>query len=163
MAKRAYKTTRLKVLEGNRSRKKNLGQGEPQPRPVEPQCPADLDAEARRVWNEIAPRLERLGLLTENDGDMLAVLCQIRSRLAAIHGFIRDGNASLVQERVTIDGAGVEHIEIKASPYAVMEKQYYQIFRMYAREFGMSPLGRSGLVVDSGDSMPGAELLTPED
>ena len=37
--------------------------------------------------------------------------------------------------------------ENKQSPYVVMEKQYYQLFRMFAKEFGLTPVGRIGLVV----------------
>ena len=76
-----------------------------------------------------------------------------------INNFIKKQNASLVQEieRPSPDG-GVKY-ELKASPYVVMEKQYHQLFRLYAAEFGLTPRGRSGLSVgDNKDD--GDDLLT---
>jgi len=130
---------------------------EPKPRPLAPGCPDDIDDEAQGVWKRLAPKLERMGLLCETDGDAFANLCQIRARLIVIHKFIKEQNASLVQEieRPSPDG-GVKY-ELKASPYVVMEKQYYQLFRMYATEFGLTPRGRVGLSVgaqeDDGDDL----------
>jgi len=130
---------------------------EPKPRPVAPKCPTDIDGEAKRVWKRLAPKLEKMGLLCDTDGDAFANLCQIRSRLIAIHRFIKQKNVSLIQktERPTPDG-GVQY-ELKPSPFVIMEKQYYQLFRMYAAEFGLTPRGRVGLSVgtreDDGDDL----------
>jgi len=137
------------VLEGNPG-KRPLPEGEPKPSPIVPRCPGDIDKEAKRIWRQLAPKLERLGLLTEVDGHAFAILCQIRSRLVKIHKFNAQFD-SLVQEKVMVDGSGQEHSEAKASPYTVMEKQYYDLFRKYAGEFGLSPRGRVGLVVGSSD------------
>ena len=139
MSKKAQKPTQLRKLEGGRSnslkKPEDALKTEPKPNPKAPGIPPDIDNEAKEVWKKLAPKLERLGLLCETDGDAFAILCQIRSRLKAIHEFIKDKNASLVQqiERPSPDG-GVKY-EIKPSPYVVMEKQYYQLFRIYAKEF----------------------------
>ena len=112
-----------------------------------PECPTDIDPKAKKVWARLAPKLVRLGLLTENDGDMFAAVCQQRSRLEYIHRQLRKrNNKTLVQK----DGNGVE----KANAYVIMEKQYYQIFRMYATDFGMSPRGRNGLSVGGKEILP---------
>jgi len=158
MAKGTVKPTKLKLIEGNPG-KRPLPMDEPKPRPVAPKCPTDIDGEAKRVWKRLAPKLEKMGLLCDTDGDAFANLCQIRSRLIAIHKFIKGKNASLVQqtERPALDG-GVSY-EIKASPYVIMEKQYYQLFRMYACEFGLTPRGRVGLSVGTGED-DGDDLLS---
>ena len=149
MSRRAYKPTRLKVLEGT-PHKERLNPKEPQPKVVKVKCPKDLDREARKVWRRIEPKLRRLGLMTEVDDDALGILCQIRARLVEIHKFIKEENQSLVQAKVTVDGSGQEHIELKPSPYEMMGRQYYQLFRQYAKEFGLTPAGRVGLSVNTG-------------
>ena len=158
MGQKPTKPTKLKVLEGNRG-KRELPKNEPNPRPVAPKCPNDIDRDAKKVWRRLAPKLEKMGLLTETDGDMFATLCQMRSRLVAIHNFIKSQNQSLVQETQKPAPDGGIMTEYKPSPYVVMEKQYYQIFRMYAGEFGLSPRGRVGLSVGAGDSDDGEDLI----
>jgi P27 family predicted phage terminase small subunit len=147
MAKRAIKPTKLKVLEGNPG-KRPLPTNEPEPKIAMPDMPDDLDADAQKVWNTLGPKLLRIGLLTDADGDAFAILCQIRSRLTQIHRIMHptDGTQpALVQMKVTVDGSGQEHTELKPSPYTTMERLYYQLFRQYAAEFGLSPRGRVGL------------------
>ena len=145
------KPTKLKVIEGNRS-KRPLPKNEPKPRPDIPDIPKDIDTRAKKVWKELAPKLNKLGLLTETDGDMFAALCQQRSRLDYIHRQLKKrDNKTLIQE----DDKGIQ----KASPYVVMEKQYYTIFRLYAAEFGLTPRGRTGLAVGSDRADEGAELI----
>lgn len=152
------KPTHLKVITGNPG-KRSLPENEPKPHPTSPQCPGDIDTQAKKTWHRLAPKLERLGLLSEIDGDAFAHLCQIRSRLIAIHNFIKNKNKSLVQvtERPAPDGGVI--MEFKPSAYVVMEKQYYQLFRMYAAEFGLSPRGRAGLSVGTKED-DGEDLLS---
>jgi len=160
MAKRAYKPTKLKVLEGNRGRRP-LPEKEPVPSPVLPPCPDDLDDDAKSTWGRLAPIVCKLGLLTEPDGDNFAIVCQIRSRLRAIHQYIKKENPSLVQETQKADPDGGVRVEYKPSPYVVMEKQYYQLFRLAAAEFGLSPRSRVGLSVGKdSDSDEMADLLS---
>lgn len=162
MSKRPYKPTALRKIEGGRSNSlpKPDDVDEPKPTPKAPKCPTDLDKEAKKVWKQLAQKLERMGLLTEVDGAAFANLCQIRSRLIAIHKFIKDNNASLVQEiqKPAADGGVI--FEYKPSPYVVMEKQYYQLFRQYAGEFGLSPRGRVGLSVGTDKDGNDDDLLT---
>ena len=80
MSKRPYKPTKLKILEGRRGHRP-LPENEPMPRPITPEIPDDLDDNAKKVWQRVAPMVGRLGLLTEVDGEMFGGLCQIRSRL----------------------------------------------------------------------------------
>lgn len=163
MAKRPYKPTAVRNLEGMRShslpKPEEAEELEPKPESKVPECPKDIDDDAKRAWFRLAPKLVRLNLLTEIDGDSFAILCQIRSRLKAIHEFIKKDNASLVQEIQKPDPDGGTRTEYKPSPYAVMEKQYYQLFRMAASEFGLTPRSRVGLSVGSQKSKDKMESL----
>ncbi len=69
------KPTALRVLQGNPSHKKKTTAEEPKPRPLAPEPPVWLNKEAIAVWNDLAPKLEPLGLLTEVDLLDFANLC----------------------------------------------------------------------------------------
>lgn len=156
MSKAPHKPTKLKLLEGNRGKRK-LPENEPQPFPKAPKPHLDIDKIAKKTWKRLAKILEPLGLLTEADGDMFAALCQIRARLVVIHTFLKEENQSLVMEVQKPDPDGGIRFEYKQSPYVMMEKQYYELFRRFASEFGLSPRGRVGLAIgkdpDKGDDL----------
>ena len=122
------KPTTLKLIEGNPG-KRPLPENEPTPYPKAPECPDDIDSGAQDVWKRLGPKLERLGLLTETDGDLFSMLCQIRSRLVWIHQEIDKGD------------------EKKRSFLLKEERLYSALLRQYATEFGLSPRGRVGLTV----------------
>ena len=163
MSKRPSKSTKLRKLEGGRSHSledpDKLLEKEPKFKPILPEAPDDIDDEAVRVYGRLKKILEDADLATEADSDALVILSQIRSRIATIHRFIKEENQSLVQEteKGAQDGGTIK--EYKQSPYAIMEKQYYQLFRMYAKEFGLTPVGRVGLSVNRSDKKGDLEDL----
>lgn len=160
MGQRPSKATSLKVLEGNRG-KRPLPDSEPKPNPKAPKCPAWLDSTAKSTWKSLAPKLVRIGLLTEIDGPMFALMCQQYSRMVAIGKFINKENTSLIQEVQKPDPDGGIRYEYKQGPYPIMEKQYAPIFRMFAKEFGLTPVGRAGLAIKSDKTDDdGADLLS---
>ena len=59
-------------------------------------------------------------------------------------------NKSLYQEVIKPDPDGGVRRELKESHYSSMLRQYYGHFRMYAKEFGLTPVGRVGLKVNTG-------------
>ena len=87
------KPTKLKILAGNPGRRP-LPKDEPKPRgkAVMPQW---LNAEARVVWQELAPVTESLGLLTDHDAEQFGTLC---TELAAY----RKDPAGTMTSRITV-------------------------------------------------------------
>lgn len=79
MKGRKPKPTQLKIVQGT-FRPDRAPQNEPKPRPIAPDCPLDLSDAARTIWLEIAPSLEKLGLLTEVDGPAFGMLCEAQAR-----------------------------------------------------------------------------------
>ncbi len=67
------KPTALRILEGNPS-KRPLPVNEPKPMGIA-ERPAWLRPEGVAVWDELAPRLGRVGLLTPVDADQFGVFC----------------------------------------------------------------------------------------
>lgn len=147
--------TEIKKLEGNRG-KRPLNPDEPNPRKVfklEP--PKHLDDDSKEAWIEFEPILRRLGLLTEADVWLFENLCTARGRLMMIQRSINQLNETqdmngLVSIEVTMSGDGEEFVKTTQSALATMERQYFEIFRKYAVEFGLTPKGRVGLSVNNG-------------
>ena len=161
------KPTALKIIEGDRGRRKP--KDDVKPKPVAPDCPAELDRGAKAVWNFLAPKVERLGLMTEVDGDSFAGVCQTRSRLKLIWKELKGTNIDIASLNLNIKQSPRDELlinELKALKsdrvfWMKEERLYSTVFRMQAAEFGLSPRGRAGLSVGSaGDQDEGAELLT---
>lgn len=72
-----FKPTSLHLVEGTLRKPRN---NEPKPELVLLECPEFLHGYAREKWDYLAPRLYRLGLLTEFDGDALAAYCKAYHR-----------------------------------------------------------------------------------
>jgi len=150
------KPTALRLIDGNPS-KRPLPNNEPAPRGKIPSMPRGLDREAANTWRRLAPRLHRLGLLTEIDGDALAILCQIRSRTLEIGKQLNKSSVVLTVPVFNKDGDEIGEREVP-NPWAVAEHKYFQVYRAYANEFGTTPRGRTGLVVGT-DASKGDDLL----
>lgn len=79
MRGRKPKPTKLRVLQGNAGHRP-LPENEPQPhgKAVKPEWMADFP-KVSRVWDEVAPRIEAMGLLTDADSDAFARYCALTS------------------------------------------------------------------------------------
>lgn len=67
--------TKLHVLRGNPSKKKNLGENEPKPSAGSVDPPEWLRDEAKRAWFILAPEFSAQGILTASDVPSLAAFC----------------------------------------------------------------------------------------
>ena len=123
MSKRPRKSGKLKLFEGGRLPNKGAG---PLPTPKAPEPPMELSDIAKQVWREIAPKLERLGLLTEIDQDSFAILCALRGTTIELETAIRDMEPGPDKMR-----------------YARELRLNYGLFQKFAGLFGLSP--RAGL------------------
>ena len=130
------KPTELKVLHGTQraDRQKN----EPKPErvfPVKPPRHLKLPEYAKKFWKENAPRLDRLGLLTEADIDTFYTL-------AMLYNDMRDNEDAIKQDGATVpDGRG----GVKKHPSYSVLNAVRQQFRLLAAEFGCTPASRGKL------------------
>ncbi len=140
MRGRKPKPTNLKVMDGTRRDRVNDSEPKSDGRP---EMPTHLDAVARKEWNRIIPILERMRVLGEADGPMLAIYCQAHSDLVdAIKQLRKIGKVVK-----TPTGA------MKPNPYlhvaAVAKGEISKILI----EFGCSPSSRSRLRVSTGNEI----------
>jgi phage terminase small subunit len=70
--------TALKVARGNPGQRR-LNASEPRPQPASAEAPAGLSAGALSVWEELAPELARIGLLTLVDRRLLVTACRLQA------------------------------------------------------------------------------------
>lgn len=106
--------TALKKLAGNPG-KRALPKNEPEPAGLVAR-PDWLNVGARKVWEEYAPRLERLGLLTELDGDTLGQWCTLAAEFRASPEEMsanRIARMDALQQRFGMDPGSRTRIQVK--------------------------------------------------
>jgi phage terminase small subunit len=101
---RPAKPTALKIIQGNPG-KRPLNRHEPKPAP---RCarPKFLNGRAARIWDEYAPELERIGVLTAVDGHLFAAWCTLAAELEIQAG--RMSAPRIAQMRMLAAAFGLE-------------------------------------------------------
>jgi len=144
------KPTALKKLAGNPGRRP-LNEREPQYGLESTSAPRSrLNNDGKRLWRTLAPRLGRVGLLTEVDKATLEMLClhyqMVRQAVDAIeeYGLFAAGS----------QGQTVAH------PAVAILNANSAAFRRYATEFGLTPSSRTRLEIpERGEEETLAEAL----
>ena len=133
------KPTLLKILAGNPG-KRPLNADEPQPERTAPLCPEWLNDSAKTFWSDIAPKLTRLGVLTEIDGEALTALCLALADLK---------NA---QEQIKKVGYIVKTPSgyAQPNPFVGISNLALKQIRSLLQEFGMTPSARSRVLMQAG-------------
>lgn len=146
----APKPTKLRILGGNAG-KRPLPKNEPRPEAVPESAAADLapsylEGEARAEWVRVAPRLAKLGLLTELDETMLALYCQAVANWREAEARVRlvtaphRAGCPLGQDPES-HGHGFENALMQG--WVKRAKEERAAARQLAAEFGFSPASRS--------------------
>lgn len=139
MRGRKPEPTNLKLARGIAPRgRKN----EPKPVPIAPEPPDILDEDAKTKWRELAPKLEKLGVLTVNDGETFALLCQAWS-------LAQQARRDIEENGMVIDG--------KRNPQLLTWRENVALFTRLSALFGLNPSDRTRVGVirpdDSDDPM----------
>lgn len=138
--------TKLKVLTGNPGKQK-LNEGVPQPDPGVPEMPPCLDEYARAEWEDKAPGLAALGVLTPLDSATLTAYCMSWSLfLHACDAISRlvdaaggEHEAGMVEQ--TKNGNTIQNVLI-----GIRNKAAADCVK-YAGELCMTPVGRERVSV----------------
>lgn len=136
----APKPTNLRILEGNPGRRA-INYDEPKPKPIAPKPPTWLNKESKRIWKQLAEKLELLGLLTEVDLYDFQNLClaaaQLRQAQTVLDekGLIMETPSGYLQQRPEV---------------SIVHKNMEMVAKLSAK-FGLSPADRVGLGVKPKD------------
>lgn len=133
--------TQLEVLRGNPG-KRELNKNEPkfEKENEVPKPPAFLSTNAKKEWKRVAPILYKMGLLTKSDYSALAAYCQNYHRWIEAEKEIRIRNSL-----TTVDENG----NLKAIPEIKIANEAMQGMLKFAKEFGLTPASRTGVVADN--------------
>lgn len=152
---RKPKPTALKVLEGNPG-KRPLPQNEPKPKPIAPTRPTWLTGEGKKMWERLAPELERLGLLTAIDGEAFAAACERWGTYVDCQKYLKKHGRTYTYT----NKAGAEN-EIERPEVKIAQKALDQ-FRAFCSDFGLTPSSRTRIEVKplEGEEDPMEVLLS---
>ncbi len=127
---RKPKPTALKLVEGNPGRRK--------PNDLEPKpegaavCPDWLSPVAREEWEKIAPELDRIGISTSVDSNVLAGYCLAMADLREAEGVLaEDGYTTQTNKGLA------------RHPMSIVKVQALGVLLKFASEFGMTPSSRT--------------------
>lgn len=146
---RKPKPTAQKRLAGNPG-KRPLNYDEPKPtmRVKKPRGMATHNKYVGKLWDEYAPELERMGLLTGLDVAGLRLMLQHYQFALEAAFMVRDEGMTRRDEN------GVE----RKHPAMLMFEKNSEMYRKWATEFGMTPSARARLKIEQA-----AEQLSLED
>lgn len=143
MGKRGPKNlpVKLRVLEGNKSRKQIGDVIDPKLPPDMPSPPAFLNDYAVREWNRIAPQLYEMGILTDVDRGALSACCQAWGRWM-------EAEERLAQLAKTDKESGGLTLKTAAgntimNPLLTTANAAMRDYIRFMAEFGMSPSARA--------------------
>ena len=144
------KPSDLKVVEG--TYRKDRDGNEPKPAPKAPKKPSWLPTKAKYKWNELAPKLERLGLLREVDGEDFARYCLYTIRQ-------REAEEDIQKRGILVPGSTPG--TLVKNPAVQISRDYGQAAQKLADKFGLNPSARSDLKAEPiEDDDPMEELLS---
>lgn len=134
---------------------------EPKPASEAPRCPKALTADARKVWHEVVPMLQRLGVLSRIDGRSLERYCETWVQWRRCRDFLEKYGTTYPLKTVKRDREGHVFSE------SVVFKEHRQVKQMYLahtallrleQEFGMTPAARARIQVQpQADAAPVAD------
>ena len=133
--------SKFKLLKGNPGHRP-INEDEPKPRvsPDVPEPPDWLQPYAKAKWNDVAPHLHRVGLLTVLDLTTWAVYCQSYARWrSAEESMGENGNTIVLRDK---DG---KTRAVSRAPQAIVAQAALADMNRFGSQFGLSPSSRIGI------------------
>ncbi|MCH9776451.1 MAG: phage terminase small subunit P27 family [Planctomycetes bacterium] len=104
--------------------------------------PEDIKGAAAEAWQELAPILASMGILSEADSMAFRLLCDSYGLYLESCEHIAEHGAYYVAH---ITRAGIE--QVKEHPASKARSRYWREVESMARQFGLTPSARTGLNV----------------
>lgn len=112
-------------------------------------APEWLREHGKRIWNETAPRLGAVGLLTTLDGGSLSLYCDAWDDFFEAMEDIKNHGAKCFSEK------GGEY----QNPSVGIKNKAKLFIKQMGAEFGLSPVSRVGLNTDAGAAVDDLEAF----
>ena len=143
-----------KALRGSRTRNKSKS-GQSGPTPFL-DAPEGANEATKGVWNELMPLACRARTLTDVTAPGFLELCRAVVRLRQMDARLEE--EGLTQIKITIDGAGQEHQEVKAHPLVSQHRSMMQRVEAGYTRFCLTALGKPVVVEAVAEEDPFAEF-----
>jgi P27 family predicted phage terminase small subunit len=137
MAGRRPKTSAERMLAGGGGHRPLPN--DPKPTLGWPDSPPKLSALERCEWKRLGGLLESEKRLSVSDGPLLEAAVRAYSMHVTLLTMIRVQKIPPRFEKVTVDGAGVEHVEWKREPTYEMAKGWLETYRHCLNDLTLSP------------------------
>ena len=134
------KPVALHRLQGTFRKHRHSGHTTAEPPLGHPPKPAGLTGEAAEEWGRMLARLVSSQTLSAVDDGVLARYCKLHARAERLEAALADEPPFF--DKVSVDGAGQEHVERKVHPGFAQCRQYDLALRVYLVEFGLTPASR---------------------
>lgn len=141
------KPTALKRHLGNPG-KRTLNENEPLPPDVEVTAPSILRANARPFWDDMAPTLIAMKILTVVDAMAFARYCNLLVQYQALGDFLLDVKKGIWATTLGVKNEKGKLVRVVELPQSRLYKQVQVQMLAIEREFGLTPAARSTLRVD---------------
>ena len=166
MGRRGPKRTPTSILNQRNRPTQQDRSGEPKPVALAPVAPEWMEPEARVAWDYLAPKMERLGILTEIDGNAFARYCQTWARWLQCEAFLKKaGGTTYTKKRYGWDTEMKCHTDVVIEtkivefPQVRQSQKYSALLTKLESEFGLTPSGRASLSIGGDDSTKDDPLL----
>jgi P27 family predicted phage terminase small subunit len=138
------KPSALRVLSGNAS-KRSINKSEPKPPTGSVAPPSWLSGGSLDAWDQIAPIVEGMKVLTVADAHSLALGCDAYAEVVELRAYLRE-NGRVYESRhfqMDADGNTFERVIIRPRPEVSMMQDAWKRARAMFQEFGLTPSSRS--------------------
>ena len=140
MGERGPAPTPTKMLEMRGSWRAKKRQGEPKPERSRPQCPRWLRKEAKRIWEELIPQIDEMGILGRCDRHALARYCQALANWRLAEEWVME-HGDVYPEK----NEKGEVIGVKEYPQVGKSIRLAEMLLRLEKQFGLNPAARAGL------------------
>ncbi len=135
-------STAIKLVTGNPGHRP-LPEDEPQFQAAIPKCPLALDKVGQAKWKEKSKLLFNAGVLTEADGETLAIYCWIWSQIVILTAELKTHADYMAYDIKVNEDTGDEiKVNAKANPLCVRLENLYSEYRAYSALLGLDPANR---------------------
>lgn len=154
----AKEPSSLTLIKGNPG-KRPINKKEPKPKPTAPKCPSWLNSDAKKMWRNLAPELEKLGLFTIVDGEAFAAACQSYGVWVQTEKVLMEKGRVMKIGRYDKEGNEISTYE-QQRPEVSIGNSALKNFKSFCVEFGLTPSARTGIEIpDNEDGETGFKSL----
>lgn len=138
------KPTKVKKLKGNPG-KRALPKNEPQPGvpTIVPKPPTYLPSGAKKIWRKEAPKLIRLGVLSELDYKAFSMCCLVLWRHEEAEKQMKKAGNNTLEGALSTTPSGYQEYSVLLN----LSHKSMDLAMKYLAEFGMTPSSRSRIEV----------------